>query len=95
MSADGAAFPLRNLILTRGARRLAFLGQDALIIMKGNVSHKDFWYLDLKTGRERQLTNLGQGFTIGDFDISPDGRAIVFDRVREESDIVLFDLRAQ
>ena len=63
--------------------------------MKGNVSHKDFWYLDLKTGRERQLTNLGQGFTIGDFDISPDGREIVFDRVREESDIVLFDLRAR
>ena len=30
--------------------------------MKGNVSHKDFWYLDLKTGRERQLTNLGRGF---------------------------------
>ena len=95
VSADGSTFPLRNLILTRGARRLAFLGQDALIIMKGNVSHKDFWYLDLKTGRERQLTNLGQGFTIGDFDISPDGREIVFDRVREESDIVLFDLRAQ
>jgi Tol biopolymer transport system component/tRNA A-37 threonylcarbamoyl transferase component Bud32 len=95
VSADGAPFPLRNLILTRGARRLAFLGEDALIIMKGNVSHKDFWYLDLKTGRERQLTNLGRGFTIGDFDISPDGREIVFDRIREESDIVLFDLPAQ
>ena len=92
VSADGAPFPLRNLILTRGARRLAFLGEDALIIMKGNVSHKDFWYLDLKTGRERQLTNLGRGFTIGDFDISPDGREIIFDRIREESDIVLFDL---
>jgi Tol biopolymer transport system component len=95
VSADGSAFPFRNVILTRGARRLAFLGQDALIIMKGNVSHKDFWYLDLKTGRERQLTNLDQGFTIGDFDISPDGREIVFDRVREESDIVLFDLGAK
>ncbi len=95
VSADGAPFPLRNLILTRGARRLAFLGEDALIIMKGNVSHKDFWHLDLKTGLERQLTNLGRGFTIGDFDISPDGREIVFDRIREESDIVLFDRPGQ
>ena len=95
VSADGAPHPLPNLILTRGARRLAFLGQDALVIMKGDISHKDFWRLDLKTGRERQLTNLGQGFTIGDFDISPDGREIIFDRVREESDIVLFDLRAR
>jgi Tol biopolymer transport system component len=93
VSADGAPFPLRTLILTRGARRVAFLGDDALIVMKGNVSHKEFWYVDLESGRERQLTNLGPGFTIGDFDLSPDGREIIFDRTREESDIVLFDLR--
>ena len=93
VSTDGAPFPLRNLILTRGARRVAFLADDALIVMKGNVSHKEFWHVDLKTGRERQLTNLRRGFTIGDFDLSPDGREIIFDRTREESDIVLFDLR--
>ena len=63
--------------------------------MKGDVSHKDFWSFDLETGRERQLTRLRRGFVIDDFDISPDGREIVFDRVREESDLVLFDLRAQ
>jgi Tol biopolymer transport system component len=95
VSADGAPWPLRDLILTRGARRLAFLGEDAVIIMKGDISHKDFWSLDLKTGRERQLTNLARGYTIGDFDISPDGREIVFDRVREQSNIVLFDLPAR
>jgi Tol biopolymer transport system component len=94
VSADGARFPLRTLILTRGARRLAFLGEDALIFLKGDISQKDFWSLDLKTGHERQLTNLGRGSTIGDFDISPDGREIVFDRVREQSEVVLFDLPA-
>jgi len=31
---------------------------------------------------------------MGDFDISRDGGTIVFDRTREESDIVLFDLHA-
>jgi len=93
VNADGAAHPVPNLILTRGARRLAFLGgDDALVIMKGDISHKEFWVIDLKTGRERQLTNLGRKLTIGDFDVSADGREIIFDRSREESDIVLFDL---
>ena len=41
--------------------------------------------------RERQLTALGRGFTIGDFDISPDGRELLFDRSRDESDIVLIE----
>ena len=93
VSADGAPRPLPNLILTRGARRVAFLGgEDALVIMKGDISRKEFFVVDLKTGRERQLTNLGRESTIGDFDISADGREIIFDREREESDIVLFDL---
>ena len=90
---DGGPFPLRNLILTRGARRMALLGDDTLIVMKGNISRKDFWSIDLRSGHERQMTNLSQGSTIGDFDISPDGREIFFDRTREESDIVLFHLR--
>ena len=60
--------------------------------MKGDISHKEFWIVDLETGRDRQLTNLGRGFVIGDFDVSEDGREILFDRVREESDIVLFEM---
>jgi len=60
--------------------------------MKGDISDKELWRVDLRTGRERQLTKLHRGFTIGDFDVSPDGREIIFDRTREESDIVLFDL---
>ena len=59
--------------------------------MKGDVSYKELWVRDLKTGRERQLTALGRGLTIGDFDISPDGRQLLFDRSRDESDIVLIE----
>jgi len=51
-----------------------------------------FWSVDLRTGLERQLTTFRRGFVIADFDISRDGREIIFDRTREESDIVLFDL---
>ena len=92
VSADGAPHPLPTLVLTRGARRLAFMGDDTLVIMKGDVSHKEFWAFDLETGRERQLTRFPRGFVIGDFDISPDGREVIFDRTREESGIVLFEL---
>jgi Tol biopolymer transport system component len=95
VGADGASRPFPNLVLTRGARRLVFLGEDTLVVMKGDISHKDFWSVDLKSGRERQLTALRPGFVIGDFDISPDGREIIFDRTREESDIVLFELPAR
>jgi Tol biopolymer transport system component len=93
VSADGAPRAFPKLRLSRGARRMVFLGDDGLVFMNGDVSHKEFWCLDLKTGREHQLTNLGRAFAIGDFDVAPDGRAIIFDRTRDESDIVLFELR--
>jgi Tol biopolymer transport system component len=92
VTADGAPHHLPSLTLTRGARRLAFLNEHTLVVMKGDVSQKDFWSVDLRTGHDRRLTNLGRGFVIGDFDVSPNGREIIFDRVREESDIVLFEL---
>ena len=92
VSADGAPHPIPKLTLSRGSRRLGFLGQDTLVVMKGDVSNKDFWAFNLLTGGERQLTSLRRGFVIGDFTISPDSREIVFDRTREDSDIVLFDL---
>jgi len=47
----------------------------------------------MRSGRERQLTTLRRGFVINDFDISPDRSEIVFDRSRDESDVVLFELK--
>jgi serine/threonine protein kinase/Tol biopolymer transport system component len=92
VAADGSPYPLPELVLGRGARRVAFLGgDDALVMLKGDMSYKELWVRDLKTGRERQLTALGRGFTIGDFDISPDGRELLFDRSRDESDVVLIE----
>jgi Tol biopolymer transport system component len=92
VNADGTPRPLPNLTFTRGDR-LAFLQtDDALIILKGNVSQKEFYRVDLTSGDERQLTRLGRELAIGDFDVSPDGREIIFDRTREESEIVLFNL---
>ena len=42
--------------------------------------------------KPRQLTRLSDQGALRTFDITPDGKAIVFDRSRENSDIVLIDL---
>jgi Tol biopolymer transport system component len=90
---EGTAHPLPALDLTRGARHLAFLpGGQALVILRGEIQHKNLWRIDLQTGAERQLTNLAPGFDIRDFDISPDGREVVLERVQERSDVVMLDL---
>jgi Tol biopolymer transport system component len=90
---EPAARPLPTFTLTRGARHLAFLsGGRALVVLRGDIQHKNLWLMDLQTGAERQLTNLPGDFDIHDFDISPDGREVVLERVQERSDVVLLDL---
>jgi Tol biopolymer transport system component len=91
---EAASHPLPALTLTRGARHLAFLpGGKALVLLRGEIQHKNLWLIDLQTGAERQLTNLAPEFDIRDFDISPDGREVVLERVQERSDVVLLDLQ--
>src|ERR1700675_4141431 len=93
VTAEATQHPLPALTLTRGARHLAFLpGGRALVFLRGEIQHKNLWLIDLETGAERQLTNLTPDFDIRDFDISPDGREVVLERVQEHSDVVLLDL---
>jgi Tol biopolymer transport system component len=91
-AADGRVHPLHSLILTRGARRVSFLrGSNTLVILRGEIGNKNLWQVDLETGVQRQLTNLSRNFVIKDFDVSSNGQEIVFDRVQENSDLVLID----
>ena len=93
VTADAAPHPLPALTLTRGARHLAFLpGGRALVLLRGEIQHKNLWLIDLETGAERQLTNFTPEFDIRDFDVSPDGREVVLERVQERSDVALLDL---
>ncbi|MFZ0663057.1 MAG: helix-turn-helix domain-containing protein [Acidobacteriaceae bacterium] len=93
VTAQGASHPLPALTLTRGARRLVFLpGGHALVVLRGEIQHKDLWRIDLETGAERQLTNLPSEFDVRDFDISADGQEVVLERVQERSDVVLLEL---
>jgi DNA-binding winged helix-turn-helix (wHTH) protein/Tol biopolymer transport system component len=96
IGASGEPHVIPKLSLTRGSRRLAFLGADerTLVILEGTQARKEFWAIDLRSGSRRALTDLGPGPVIGDFDVAADGRSIVFDRSREESDLTLIELAA-
>jgi Tol biopolymer transport system component len=89
---DGRPYPIPALILTRGARRVAF-GPDAssIVLLRGDVGHKNFWVVDLRTGAERQITELESDVAINDFDLSRDGSAILFDRMQRSSRIALIE----
>ncbi len=90
---EGIAYPMPSLKMTRGARHLVFLpGGKSLVILRGEIQHKNLWLIDLETGAERQLTNFSPDFDIRDFDISPDGREVILERVQDRSNVVMLDL---
>jgi dipeptidyl aminopeptidase/acylaminoacyl peptidase len=92
ITAAGDPHPMPQMTLTRGARRVVFLPNGrSLVVMRGELRHKDLWAIDLDTGTERQLTDFAPGFDIRDFDIEPDGREIVVEQIQERSDIVLIE----
>jgi len=67
--------------------------RKALIYLKpGRFQEQNFFWVDLETGQQRQLTDLKREFGIQSFDITADGKQILFDRVRDNSDIVLMEL---
>jgi Tol biopolymer transport system component len=91
-AADGRPYPLPSVMLTRGARRVAFFrDSSALVILAGEVGHKNFWLLDLRTGTRHVLAELPADFVVRDFDISAAGSEIVLDRVQVNSDLALIE----
>jgi hypothetical protein len=82
---------MANLILTRGARRVVFAPDSAsLVILRGEIGRKNFWLLNPQTGAERQLTDLPSKFELDDFDISADGKEIIFNRAQDRFQLGAF-----
>jgi hypothetical protein len=82
-----------------GGERYRFVpNREELVYLLGTQpqqsSAANFWLLDLVTMKSRQLS-ASDNRTTRTFDISPDGKQIIFDRLRDNADIVLIDLRTQ
>ena len=93
---DGRPYPIAGVMLTRGGRRVSFYpGSDSLVILDGEIGHKNFWLLDLASGSRRQLTQLPADYEVRDFDVSADGTQIVFDRAEAGSEMAVIDRSAR
>jgi Tol biopolymer transport system component len=88
---DGSSVDLPPVRVRAGGYR--FLPDGKGLVFRPTDTAPDFWLLDLVAKTTRQLTRLSDRGRIQTFDIAPDGKAIVFDRIRENSDIVLIDLQ--
>jgi hypothetical protein len=87
---DGTAVELPPVMVRPGGYRF-MPGGKGLVFLPGIFS-RDFWLLDFDTKQPRQLTRLGNLGALRTFDITADGKNIVFDRSRQNSNIVLIEL---
>jgi Tol biopolymer transport system component len=88
---DGTRVELPDVRTGLGGRH-RFLPNGAGLVYVPYSHSADFWLLDLATKKTRPLTRLSNHGQVSAFDITPDGKEIVFDRLRDNSDIVLIDL---
>ena len=91
---DGTPVKMPEIRTQRDGERLRFTPDGrGLIFMRAveATPWQDFWMLDLATMNTRRLTRLTDRATMRTFDITPDGKQIVFDRRRENSAVVLID----
>jgi Tol biopolymer transport system component len=87
---NGTPVQLPHLLVRPGGYR--FMPDGTALVYAERIQSPDFWLLDLATGNRRQLARLGNQGAQRTFDLSPDGKSIVFDRSRQNSNIVLIDV---
>jgi Tol biopolymer transport system component len=90
---DGTAVELPQVMVRPGGYR--FLPSGTGLVYLPGIHALDFWLLDFATQKTRPLTHLSNRGALRAFDITPDGKAIVFDRSRQNSNVVLIELPQQ
>ena len=66
---------------------------SGMIYLSGVDPYYELRLLEFESGRSRPLTRFASSSTMCTFDITPDGETIVFDRERDNSDLVLIERR--
>jgi serine/threonine protein kinase/Tol biopolymer transport system component len=90
---DGTSVALPRISVRRLGDRVRFLPDGkSLIYMQGLLESQDFWLLDLASMKSRPITRLQNRAAMRTFDVTSDGKQIVFDRLRENSHVVMIDL---
>jgi Tol biopolymer transport system component len=90
---DGTSVELPHISLRRLGEHVRFSPDGkSLIYMQGLLASQDFWLLDLASMKSRPLTRLQNRATMRTFDVTSDGKQIVFDRLRENSQVVMIEL---
>src|SRR5271170_5158576 len=90
---DGTSVKLPDITLRRLGEHVRFSPDGkSLIYMQGLLASQDFWLLDLASMKSRLLTRLQSRAAMRTFDVTSDGKQIVFDRLRENSRVVMIDL---
>jgi Tol biopolymer transport system component len=90
---DGTPVKLPEISVQRGGERARFQpnGTGLVYMLGDTLAGQDFWLLDLSTMGSRRLTQLNNVSVMRTLDIT-DGNRIVFDRLRDDSEIQLIDL---
>jgi Tol biopolymer transport system component len=87
---DGVSVELPQVMVRPGGYR--FLPDGSGLVYLPRIQGLDFWLFDFATHKSHQLTALANQGAIRTFDITHDQKYIVFDRSRQNSNVVLFDL---
>ena len=87
---DGVPVQIPTIRARPGGYR--FLRDGTGLVYLEFIPSLDFSLFDFATNSSRQLTRLENHGALGTFDLSADGKSIIFDRSRENSDIVLIDV---
>jgi Tol biopolymer transport system component len=91
---NGTRAQLPEIKVQREGERVRFLpdGTGLVYMLGDTLAEQDFWLLNLSTMNSRRLSRLSNSAVMRSFDITPDGKRIVFDRLTGDSDILLIDL---